>query len=148
MSRSGRVIRAMVVGAVVVFAGAASGCATEVPSRSELVAAFEGSGLSADLAGCVTDAVLENLPDEDLIRLVERGSGAGPQDDPDRDDDSYDRTRAALTACQETAAATSTTTTTTTTTTTAAVPPSDATPDNAATDPTGVGSEDPTTTEG
>lgn len=110
-------IRTMVAGAAVAtLAVGASGCATEVPSRSELVAAFESSGLSADLAGCVTDAVLEHLPDEDVIRLVERGAGAGPRDDPDRDDDPYDRTRAALTACQEAAAATSTTSTASTTT--------------------------------
>ncbi len=110
MSRSGRLSGAGV--AAVLCAVVATACATEVPSRSELVAAFESSGLSADLAGCVTDAVLENLPDEDVIRLVERGAGAGPRDDPDRDDDPYDRTRAALTACQEAAAATSTTSTT------------------------------------
>jgi hypothetical protein len=136
----------MVAGAAAaVLAVGASGCATEVPSRGELVAAFESSGLSADLAGCVTDAVLENLPDEDLIRLVERGSGAGPRDDPNRDDDPYDRTRAALTACQEAAAATSTTTTTTTT---AVVPTSDTTSATTTTDPSGVDTEDPTTTGG
>lgn len=111
-----RVRRAAVGAVAVAFVVAVVGCATEVPSRQELVAAFESSGLSADEAGCVTDAVLDNLPDEDIIRLVERGQGAGPRDDTNRDDDPYDLTRAALTACREAAAATSTTTTTTTTT--------------------------------
>jgi hypothetical protein len=72
-----------------------------IPGRGDLVQAFEDSGLSPDLSRCVSDALLKNLPDEDLIRLVEGGQGSGPRDDPDRDDDPYDLTRAALTKCQE-----------------------------------------------
>jgi len=63
--------------------------------------------------------LLKNLPDEDLIRLVERGKDTGPRDDPNRDDDPYDLTRAALTKCQEQDRATSTTTAASTTTATA-----------------------------
>ena len=73
-----------VVTAAALFSGALGmvGCATDVPSREELVAAFEASGLPAEQAGCVTDAVLDHLPDEDIVRLMERGAGAGPRDDP------------------------------------------------------------------
>lgn len=78
-----------------------TGCGAEIPGRGDLVQAFEDSGLSPDLSRCVSDALLKNLPDEDLIRLVEGGQGSGPRDDPDRDDDPYDLTRAALTKCQE-----------------------------------------------
>jgi len=118
-----------VVTAAALFSGALGmvGCATDVPSREELVAAFEASGLPAEQAGCVTDAVLDHLPDEDIVRLMERGAGAGPRDDPNRDDDPYDLTRAALTACSEAAASA----TSTSTTTTAVAPATTATPTSA-----------------
>ena len=98
----GRCVRRLMVGAGLCLAALSlTGCATDVPSHDDLVQAFEDSGLSPDLSRCVTDALLKNLPDEDLIRLVERGKDTGPRDDPNRDDDPYDLTRAALTKCQE-----------------------------------------------
>ncbi|MCB0987630.1 MAG: hypothetical protein KDB09_07630 [Acidimicrobiales bacterium] len=116
----GRCVRRLMVGAGLCLAALSlTGCATDVPSHDDLVQAFEDSGLSPDLSRCVTDALLKNLPDEDLIRLVERGKDTGPRDDPNRDDDPYDLTRAALTKCQEQDRATSTTTAASTTTATA-----------------------------
>jgi hypothetical protein len=102
MFRRGRFLGGLLVAAGLIPAVLGlTGCGADVPGRGELVQAFEDSGLSPDLSRCVSDALLKNLPDEDLIRLVEGGQGSGPRDDPDRDDDPYDLTRAALTKCQE-----------------------------------------------
>lgn len=98
------------VGRVLCLTVLLAGCATKVPSGDELTDTFVSTGLSEAEARCVSDAVLKTLPDDDIVRLMERGVGAAPRDDPNRDDDSYDRFRTALTACQEAAKATTATT--------------------------------------
>ncbi len=76
-------------------------CGAKVPSRTELAEVFESTGMTRTEANCVADAVLDTLPDKNITELMERGVGAAPRDDPDRDDDPYDRFRAAITKCQK-----------------------------------------------
>lgn len=92
----------------VVLAGVAAacavglgGCGADAPSRDELVHALELTGISSEKAECAADAVLENLSDEQIVRLVERGPAGAPRDDPDRSDDAADQVREALTECRQ-----------------------------------------------
>jgi len=93
-----------------------AGCSASPPSQNELAQALEDSGLSAEMATCTSKAVIDNLSDEQLAELTERGAGGAPVDEPDRTDDAADKVREALTACRDTLAITTTTVTTTTTT--------------------------------
>jgi hypothetical protein len=87
------------------------GCGAEVPSRAELVESLERSGLPTAKAECAADAVLGELTDDEIIRIVERGPAGAPRDDPDVDGDSADRVRAALAECQQVGAEETITTT-------------------------------------
>lgn len=103
--------------AALVLGGAVAlgGCGSKEPSKAELRDALMDSGLSREVSTCVADAVLDTLSPAEVERLVERGSGGAPQDDPKRTDDSADKLREAMTACRnmqdEAGGSTSTTTT-------------------------------------
>jgi hypothetical protein len=83
-----------------------AGCASSV-SRAELVESLERSGIDTPRAECAADAVLDELSDEEVARLLDRGPAGAPRDDPERSDDASDRVRAALAECQQIGAATS-----------------------------------------
>jgi hypothetical protein len=90
-------------GALVLVGAAAAvlaGCAEPAPGRDELRAALVRSGLSEEVASCTTDAVVDNLTEEQLADLALRGSGAAPVDDPERADDNADALRLAMDACR------------------------------------------------
>lgn len=89
------------MGPVAAAAALVLGGCSQVPSRGELVHALEASGLPAAKAECAADAVLEELTDDEIIELVERGPAGAPRDDPDSTDDPSDRVRAALAECQQ-----------------------------------------------
>lgn len=97
-------------------------CTTSAPSRDELVDALRTSGLSKAESTCAADAIVDNLTDDEVAEIVERGGGGAPRDDPKDDNDTMDKLRAALTVCRDQAAATSTTIPTSSTTATSAVP--------------------------
>jgi hypothetical protein len=99
------------VGVLTVAAALLGGCA-EAPSRSELVQALEASGIATERAECAADAVLDELSEEEIIELVERGPAGAPRDDPEATDDASDRVRDALAACQQVAAPETSTTST------------------------------------
>lgn len=73
----------------------------EPPARSELVGAYESSGMPPALAECAADAILDNLSDHEVSMIVERGPSGAPVDDPEIDDEPIDRARAALTECRD-----------------------------------------------
>ena len=92
-------------------------CSTSAPSRNELVDALRTSGLSKAESTCAADAIVDNLTDDEVAEIVERGGGGAPRDDPKDTNDTMDKLRAALTVCRDQAAATSTTLPTSSTTT-------------------------------
>ena len=71
------------------------------PTRSQLVAAYESSGMPTDQAECAADAILSNLSDHQVSMIVERGPSGAPVDDPEQDDEPIDRARAELNTCRE-----------------------------------------------
>lgn len=79
---------------------AATSCAEPVPDRDELAEALQDSGLSASVARCTADAITENLSDDELAQIAERGPGGAPRDDPDETDDSTDQVREAMAICR------------------------------------------------
>ncbi|MEO6987735.1 MAG: hypothetical protein ABI239_03715 [Aquihabitans sp.] len=104
---AGRPLRsALIVAAVlVVLAGGVwfllTSFEAEPPNHSELVDAYESSGMPPALAECAADAILDNLSDHEVSMIVERGPSGAPVDDPDVDDEPIDRARAALTECRD-----------------------------------------------
>lgn len=72
----------------------------EPPSRSELVAAYESSGMPPAQAECAADAILDNLSDHEVSMIVERGPSGAPVDDPDVADEPIDLARTALGECR------------------------------------------------
>lgn len=100
-----RVVWAVGLSTVAMLLG---GCA-EAPSRDELVEALESSGIPAAKAECAADAVLDELTEDEIIEIVERGPAGAPRDDPDSSDDASDRVRAALAECQQVGAEETTT---------------------------------------
>ncbi len=58
-------------------------------------------------------AIIDNLSDQELDLLVERGDTGPPRDDPKRNDDSMDRLRTAFSSCNIQAVADGEVTTTT-----------------------------------
>ncbi len=75
-------------------------CSTPAPSRSELADALVDSGIPAPVARCTAEAITESFDDDQLARIVERGPGGAPTDDPDRTDDAVDKVGLALAACR------------------------------------------------
>ncbi len=71
------------------------------PTRSQLVGAYETSGMPKDQAECAADAILGNLSDHQVSMIVERGPSGAPVDDPKKDDEPIDRARTALSKCRE-----------------------------------------------
>ena len=109
--RSARVRRAIAGALVVAGMGlAATACSAGAPSRDELVESLITSGLSKAESTCAADAIVDNLTDDEVAEIVERGGGGAPRDDPEKADDTMDKLRAALAVCRDQAAATSTTT--------------------------------------
>lgn len=88
-------------------------CSTPTPSRSELADALVDSGIPAPVARCTAEAITESFDDDQLARIVERGPGGAPADDPDRTDDATDKVRDALAACRAQLPTTTTTSTAT-----------------------------------
>lgn len=88
--------RVLVMAAAVVVAG----CSAGAPSRSEFVDVLRTSGLSEQDAGCVADAVLGELSEDEVALIADRGPSGAPVDDPQRDDDANDRVRAAIAECR------------------------------------------------
>ena len=105
---------------------ALGGCGADAPSRDELVHLLELTGIPPERAECAADAVLENLTEDEVVELVERGPAGAPRDDPKRTDDTSDEVRAALAACQQVGTTTTTGESgpTTSTPTTSSTPPS------------------------
>ena len=71
------------------------------PTRSELIGAYESSGMPTAEAECAASAILDNLSDHQVSMIVERGPSGAPVDDPKKDDEPIDRARAALSKCRE-----------------------------------------------
>lgn len=94
------VVRSALLAGALAAAFATVGCSSP-PSRSDITDALITSGLSEEVARCAADALVDELSDDELVQLTERGGGGAPVDDPDRDDDASDRVRAALTACRD-----------------------------------------------
>jgi hypothetical protein len=94
---------------VVAVTVAAAACSAGAPSRDELVESLITSGLSESESTCAADAIVDNLTDDEIAQIVERGGGGAPRDDPQDADDTMDKLRAALNVCRDQAAATSTT---------------------------------------
>lgn len=88
--------------AMVAAALAVVGCSAGAPSRAEFVDALRTSGLSQADAGCVADAVLDELSDEEVALIVDRGPSGAPVDDATQGRDSLERVRAAIAACDVT----------------------------------------------
>lgn len=86
--------------ALVVPAGVLVGCGTKEPSKQDLSDALVDSGLSRKVSDCVAKAVLDTLSPDEVSRLVQRGSGGAPTDDPKRSDDSADKLREAMSRCR------------------------------------------------
>lgn len=76
-----------------------SGCAAGAPSRSEFVDALRTTGLNQAEAGCVADAVLDELTEDEVALIVDRGPSGAPVDDATQGRDSLERVRAAIAAC-------------------------------------------------
>lgn len=98
--RTGLIVAAVVV--VLVGAGwfLLSSFEAEPPTRRELVAAYESSGMAPAQAECAADAILDNLSDHEVSMIVERGPSGAPVDDPDVADEPIDRARTALGECR------------------------------------------------
>ncbi len=76
-----------------------AGCSAGAPSRTEFVDALRTSGLSEADAGCVADAVLDELTEDEVALIVDRGPSGAPVDDATQGRDSLERVRAAIAAC-------------------------------------------------
>ena len=120
-SRRARRAAAGLLVAIALGVGAAA-CSTATPSRDDLVDALVTSGLSKAESACAADAVVDNLTDDELAEIVERGGSGAPRDDPKDADDTMDKLRTALNVCRDQAAATSTTVPAPSTTTSTTIP--------------------------
>lgn len=90
------------VGAATVLAGC-----SDAPSEPDLVDSLVLSGLSPAEAACAAGALYDNLPDDEIAAIAERGPSA-VIDDPDVPDEPIDVARSEIAACRR---ATSSTTT-------------------------------------
>jgi len=75
-------------------------CGGGAPGEQELADSLVDSGLSEQVATCAAEALFENMSSEEIDLVAERGGGGAPVDDPDRTDDTADKVREALVACQ------------------------------------------------
>lgn len=93
-----RAIAAAVLGGLGLLG--AVGCSAEAPERDRIAESLEASGLPKAAAECTADALVDSLSDEELARIVERGGGGAPTDDPARTDDTADQLRDAMNGCR------------------------------------------------
>lgn len=91
---------ALVLSAVLGLGALGAGCSSG-PDHGEVVDALITSGLSEEQARCAADALFDELTEDELAQLADRGAGGAPVDDPDRADDAADRIRTALNACRD-----------------------------------------------
>ncbi|MFN8019445.1 MAG: hypothetical protein U0P45_15180 [Acidimicrobiales bacterium] len=75
-------------------------CGEPTPSTKDLTDALVASGVPKAEASCTAKAVTETLSKAELQKLVERGSGGAPVDDPKDQGDTADRLRKAMDACR------------------------------------------------
>lgn len=74
-----------------------------------MVRALRTSGVPAAQAQCTADAIYDNLTDDQVRQLADRGNGGTPKDDPLRTDDALDKLNAAMATCRDVGTATTTT---------------------------------------
>jgi hypothetical protein len=91
-------VKGLVVAGLLVVGVA--GCGADAPGREQLARSLADSGLPEDVAGCAADALADNLTEQQLLDIAERGGGGAPVDDPNRTDDPLDLVRAALAECR------------------------------------------------
>ncbi|MEZ5180877.1 MAG: hypothetical protein R2702_03235 [Acidimicrobiales bacterium] len=106
-----RPLRRAVLGSAAVALALLAGCSTEAPGRDEIARSLRASGFSVEAADCAADALVDNLSDDQIAELAERGGGGAPVDDPNRTDDPADKVREAMNACRPLVEGTTTTTT-------------------------------------
>ena len=82
------------------------GC-SKAPSEPDLVDALVRSGLTTEEAQCAARALYDNLPDDEIAAIAERGPSA-VQDDPDVSDEPIDVARSEIAACRSVSTTTST----------------------------------------
>lgn len=93
-----RIGAALALSAVVLIG---AGCSSAPPDRAQVVRALRTSGIPAAQARCTADAIYDNLTDEQVRQLVERGNGGTPKDNPTRTDDALDKLNAAMVTCRD-----------------------------------------------
>lgn len=114
-----RVATSLLVGALGVALAVLVGC-SDAPSQPDLVDSLVRSGLSTEEAECAAAALYDNLPDDQIAAITERGPSA-VIDDPKDPDEPIDVARSEIAACRS-VSTTSTPATSTTSTTSAAAP--------------------------
>ncbi|QXC61742.1 hypothetical protein KSP35_02540 [Aquihabitans sp. G128] len=93
---------------------AVAACSKPEPSRTELVDVFRRTGMTSAEARCVSDAILDNLSDDQLDAIIERGPSGAPVDPAGSTDGVATKVRTALAACKSSEITGTTSTTTTT----------------------------------
>lgn len=87
----------------------AAGCGAKAPSKADLAAALETSGIPPLEARCAAAAIIDNATSAEIEDVMQRG-GSALVDDPDRTDDSSNEVRGALAVCRDQAASVTSTT--------------------------------------
>ena len=86
-----------------------AGCGAKAPSKADLAAVLETSGIPPLEARCAAAAILNNATTAEIEDVMQRG-GSALVDDPDRTDDSSNEVRGALAVCRDQAASVTSTT--------------------------------------
>lgn len=76
-------------------------CSTPNPSQDQFTESLVISGVDPEVAECTSKAVMDNLTEEQIRRINERGGGAAPVDDAATPDEAADKVRDALAACRD-----------------------------------------------
>ena len=100
-----------------------AGCGAKAPSKADLAAVLETSGIPPLEARCAAAAILNNATTAEIEDVMQRG-GSALVDDPDRTDDSSNEVRGALAVCRDQAASVTSTTAPADATTTTSPPAS------------------------
>lgn len=87
--------------AVLVSVVGLGACSTPNPSQDQFTESLVISGVDPEVAECTSKAVMDNLSDEQVRRINERGGGAAPVDDAAKPDEAADKVREALAACRD-----------------------------------------------
>jgi hypothetical protein len=93
-----RVATSLLVGALGVALAVLVGC-SDAPSQPDLVDSLVRSGLSTEEAECAAAALYDNLPDDQIAAITERGPSA-VIDDPKDPDEPIDVARSEIAACR------------------------------------------------